>query len=46
VKKPVDVLVVSAYFSQDKIVAAFREKLGHKRAIVKFYPTPEVVCSR
>ncbi|MCJ7633959.1 class I SAM-dependent methyltransferase, partial [Candidatus Bathyarchaeota archaeon] len=46
VEKPVDVLVVSAYFSQDKIVAAFRDKLGRKRAIVKFYPTPEVVGSR
>lgn len=46
IEEPADVLVVSAYFSQDKIIAAFQNRLGPKREIVKFYPVPEVVSSR
>lgn len=46
VEEPVQVVVVSAYFSQDKIVTAFQNKLGPKVEIVRFYPTPEVVNSR
>jgi hypothetical protein len=40
---PVDTLVISAYFSQDKLVAAFRDQLGPKVAIIKFYPEPGIV---
>jgi hypothetical protein len=42
---PVDAVVISAYFSQDKMVAAFRDQLGPQTAIIKFYPEPEIVGS-
>lgn len=46
VEAPVDVLVISAYFSQDKMITAFRDKLGPRVTMLKFYPKPEIIGSK